>query len=161
VTSLLFTQTRVGQHGRTFTILKLRTLDEEGRVTRPFLRHTGLDELPQLWNVLQGDMALFGPRPEVPEKHAVFEQTVPGWDERLLSKPGILALAQVSGVGRNCDRFTHESRRRQLALDLEQIYGPRLRTRLRIIARLPGALLRGQQDAGSEEAYEAQAATSR
>ena len=97
--SIIFRQTRMGFGGRTFTLYKFRTMQvnndglpvtasDDNRITPVgrFLRKTKLDELPELWNVLTGDMALVGPRPEVP--HFVDIKN-PLWQIVLLSKPGI------------------------------------------------------------------------
>src|SRR5262249_20621003 len=106
-----YTQTRVGRNGRLFTIYKVRTmmhkcesltgprwsLPGDPRVTRGghFLRVTHLDELPQLVNVLRGDMSLIGPRPERPEFVPELERAVPRYRERLAVLPGVTGLAQV------------------------------------------------------------------
>ncbi len=106
--SPLFTQQRVGQFGRLFTIYKLRTMKHEectyavspsdrgdSRVTRigRFLRKTSIDELPQLFNVVRGDMAIVGPRPEMPFIVHRYER----WQHcRHLRKPGITGLWQIS-----------------------------------------------------------------
>src|SRR5439155_12868491 len=105
----LYTQTRLGRNGRPFTIYKLRTMQHrcesltgarwstpgDPRITPVgrFLRKTHLDELPQLWNVLRGDMALVGPRPERPEFVPQLEQAVPHYRDRLLVRPGVSGLA--------------------------------------------------------------------
>jgi lipopolysaccharide/colanic/teichoic acid biosynthesis glycosyltransferase len=107
----LYTQTRVGRGGRPFTIYKLRSMDHrcesltgarwavpgDPRVTPVgrMLRRTHLDELPQLWNVLRGDMSLIGPRPERPEFVPRLEQAIPHYRERLRVRPGVTGLAQV------------------------------------------------------------------
>ena len=117
----LFRQTRVGKQGREFTVYKLRTMRadaeslleslreqneaadgllfkirEDPRVTRvgKYLRKWSLDELPQLWNVVRGDMALVGPRPPLPGEVALYGAEVA---RRLLVRPGITGLWQVSG----------------------------------------------------------------
>jgi lipopolysaccharide/colanic/teichoic acid biosynthesis glycosyltransferase len=106
-----YTQTRVGEHGRLFTIYKLRTmvhkcesltgprwsLPGDPRVTRvgQLLRATHLDELPQLLNVLRGEMSLIGPRPERPEFVPELERALPGYWQRLTVRPGVTGLAQV------------------------------------------------------------------
>ncbi|OON75372.1 exopolysaccharide biosynthesis polyprenyl glycosylphosphotransferase [Streptomyces tsukubensis] len=111
---VLFRQERVGLHGRHFTLLKFRTLRPDtshesatrwnvagdrrmSRVGR-FLRRSSLDELPQLWNVVRGDMSLVGPRPERPYFVAEFSRTYAGYPARHRAKAGITGLAQISGL---------------------------------------------------------------
>ncbi|MFF2190000.1 sugar transferase [Streptomyces sp. NPDC058155] len=111
---VLFRQERVGQNGRPFTVLKFRTLrpaDDTEAATRwsvandrrmstvgHILRRTSLDELPQIWNVLRGDMSLVGPRPERPFFVANFSKTHPGYAARHRMPVGITGLAQVNGL---------------------------------------------------------------
>jgi exopolysaccharide biosynthesis polyprenyl glycosylphosphotransferase len=135
--SVLFRQTRCGLNGRSFTLYKFRTMVEgaeerrrellhlnemngpvfklrsDPRVTRlgRLLRRFSLDELPQLWNVLRGDMSLVGPRPPIPEEVAQYKR----WQRRRLAmKPGLTCLWQISG--RNDLDFD-----RWMQLDLEYI----------------------------------------
>ena len=96
-------QERVGHRGRVFRIWKLRTMragtgSPEDRVTAfgRLLRVTHLDELPQLWNVLRGDMVFVGPRPEMLGLHHWATATLPGFEERLRVPPGLTGLAQVT-----------------------------------------------------------------
>jgi lipopolysaccharide/colanic/teichoic acid biosynthesis glycosyltransferase len=108
---LLFRQSRVGLNGKTFQIIKLRsmrqqvtppanqtwTADGDTRITRVgrFIRKFRLDEIPQLINVLLGDMSLVGPRPEQPELARMLEQEIPYYDQRHSLRPGITGWAQV------------------------------------------------------------------
>jgi lipopolysaccharide/colanic/teichoic acid biosynthesis glycosyltransferase len=101
---VLFRQTRVGLGGRGFTIVKFRTMRHAGvspssdleRATPlgRVLRATSLDELPQLWNVLRGDMSLIGPRPTLPEQVAHYSPRQHG---RHAIRPGLTGWAQVNG----------------------------------------------------------------
>jgi lipopolysaccharide/colanic/teichoic acid biosynthesis glycosyltransferase len=99
----LFYQRRTGLDQEPFTLIKLRTMDSERRVTRVgrWLRPLGLDELPQLWNVLRGDMSLVGPRPELPELVERYERQFPGYRARHAMRPGITGWAQVNGLRGN------------------------------------------------------------
>ena len=126
----IYTQTRVGLRGRPFTIYKLRTMihncesltgprwamPDDPRITRLgyFLRVSHLDELPQLLNVLRGDMSLVGPRPERPEFVEELERALPAYRGRLEVRPGVTGLAQVQ-LPADTDL---ESVRRKLAHDL-------------------------------------------
>jgi lipopolysaccharide/colanic/teichoic acid biosynthesis glycosyltransferase len=128
-----YSQVRLGRDGRPFRIFKLRTMvdncEQFGGVqwSRPgdprvtflgrLLRCTHLDELPQLWNVLRGDMSLVGPRPERPEFVPALEKAIPGYRARLLVKPGVTGLAQVQLPA---DTDIH-SVRRKLAYDLHYL----------------------------------------
>jgi exopolysaccharide biosynthesis polyprenyl glycosylphosphotransferase len=110
---VFYRQTRVGRDGRLFQLWKLRTMRkgaeiETGAVLASpgdprmtgigrALRSARVDEIPQLWNVLRGDMSLVGPRPERPEFTGEFAQSVPGWALRHSVRPGLTGLAQVSG----------------------------------------------------------------
>lgn len=125
-----YRQTRVGQYGQHFNIVKLRTMVDkcesltgprwcipgDPRVTRlgQILRATHLDELPQLFNVLRGDMSIIGPRPERPEFLPKLERALPGYRNRLLVRPGVTGLAQVQ-LPPDTDL---ESVRRKLRFDL-------------------------------------------
>lgn len=96
----LFRQKRVGRNGALFTILKFRTMSGENVVPSAFcqwLRATALDELPQLINILKGDMSFVGPRPLIPEELTELSR-VPGGNIRLSVLPGLAGLAQIYGT---------------------------------------------------------------
>ncbi|MGC8640479.1 MAG: sugar transferase [Isosphaeraceae bacterium] len=128
---LFYSQERVGQGGRRFRIIKFRSMrtdaerdigpiwasDHDTRCTRigDWLRHTNIDELPQLWNVLKGDMSLVGPRPERPFFVDQFRVEIPEYDLRLAVPAGMTGWAQVHGWrGRT-------SLRKRLQYDLDYI----------------------------------------
>ena len=108
--SIFYSQIRTGLNGKKFTIYKFRsmcqnaeqmgvqwTAEKDPRITRIglWLRKTRIDELPQLWNILKGEMSLIGPRPERPEFDVQLRQAIPYYDVRYLVKPGITGWAQV------------------------------------------------------------------
>jgi exopolysaccharide biosynthesis polyprenyl glycosylphosphotransferase len=139
---IIYRQTRLGEGGRPFTIYKFRTMvadaeasgqpqwaaEGDQRITSVgrFLRRTHLDEIPQIWNVLKGDMSIVGPRPERPEFVAMLEKEMRFWSRRLLIKPGVTGWAQVrSGYSSDCasraDKLSYDLwyiRHRTLAVDL-------------------------------------------
>jgi lipopolysaccharide/colanic/teichoic acid biosynthesis glycosyltransferase len=128
-----YSQNRVGRNGQIFRIYKIRTMVQDSeartgpvwasvddaRVTRlgRFLRETHLDELPQLWNVLRGEMSLIGPRPERPELACKLELIIPRYNERTILRPGITGLAQVQ---RPADTSVEDVRRK---LEFDLYYG--------------------------------------
>jgi lipopolysaccharide/colanic/teichoic acid biosynthesis glycosyltransferase len=111
--AIFYRQIRVGLQGRHFTIIKFRTMNEDAerdlgpiwsvprdpRCTRPgyYLRRLGLDELPQLWNILRGDMSFVGPRPERPHFTREFRKQYHGYDVRQTVQPGLTGYAQIHG----------------------------------------------------------------
>lgn len=97
---VFFRQCRIGRDGRPFTMLKLRSMDAHGRVTRigRLLRPLGIDELPQLWHVLTGEMSLVGPRPEIPDLVRRWQRDLHSYAARHVVRPGITGWAQVNGL---------------------------------------------------------------
>jgi lipopolysaccharide/colanic/teichoic acid biosynthesis glycosyltransferase len=132
---VLFRQQRVGLHGREFAILKFRTMRPEAYPGEPdavrdtrlgrILRSVSLDELPQLWNVLRGDMSLIGPRPTLPEQVRHYSPRQHG---RHTVRPGLTGWAQVNG--RNSIPWPE-----RIELDLDYIARRSLALDLRIVAR--------------------------
>jgi len=125
----LFRQKRVGEHGQMFEIYKFRSMydgsdkkdltpaeHDDARITRvgKWLRRTRIDELPQLFNIVKGDMSFVGPRPFVPEQEMEYAEKIPFYKERWLVKPGATGWAQINR-GYN---VTLEDNRDKLAYDL-------------------------------------------
>jgi lipopolysaccharide/colanic/teichoic acid biosynthesis glycosyltransferase len=147
---VLYRQRRVGMHGREFDVIKLRTMvtgaeaigaglavDEgDPRITRvgAFLRRTSIDELPNLVNVLRGDMAIVGPRPTVPVQVAQYTERQ---RRRLAVRPGITGWAQVNG---RASLPWHE----RIELDLWYVEHRSWALDLRIIARTARLVLHGE-----------------
>ncbi|MFN8202430.1 MAG: sugar transferase [Solirubrobacteraceae bacterium] len=145
----IYRQRRVGRHGREFDVLKLRTMvhgaegmgagmavaEGDPRITRvgAFLRRTSIDELPNLVNVLRGDMAIVGPRPTIPVQVAQYTERQRG---RLAVKPGITGWAQVQG--RAALPWSQ-----RIELDLWYIEHRSWRLDLEILKRTVGVLLDG------------------
>ncbi len=136
----IFRQLRVGEHGKLFTVFKFRSMYDgsdkkkllpaehgDSRVTRvgKWLRRMRIDELPQLFNIVKGDMAFVGPRPFVPEQEEECAAKIPFYRERWLVKPGATGWAQINR-GYN---VTLEDNHEKLAYDLFYIKNVSLGTR--------------------------------
>lgn len=153
---VLYKQVRVGQGGRPFTLYKFRTMCDDAerngttwaapndpRVTKVgrFLRKSRLDELPQLWNILKGDMSVVGPRPERPEFVGPLATLIPFYDERHLIKPGLTGWAQIN--------YPYGSSvadaRRKLQLDLYYVKHMTLELDLIILLRTLGTFFLGSR----------------
>jgi lipopolysaccharide/colanic/teichoic acid biosynthesis glycosyltransferase len=159
---VLFRQRRVGQGGETFSMLKFRSMrvaldsasfvpvagsapggvegvDRRTAVGR-FIRRTSLDELPQLWNVVRGDMCLVGPRPERPEHVERFSDEVVGYAARHRVRVGLTGLAQVEG-----SRGATSCIATRAQLDNAYIESWSLGLDAKILGRTVGAVLRGAE----------------
>lgn len=149
---VIFTQQRLGKDGRAFTMYKFRTMytdaesasgatwaeKDDPRVVPVcrWMRKSHMDELPQLWNVIRGEMSLVGPRPERPEIMDELAKVYPDVHARLAVRPGITGLAQVrNGYDTSVDAF-----REKLKSDLEYIKLQSWRQELRILAATFGKL---------------------
>ncbi len=147
---IIYRQTRVGKDGTPFTIYKFRTMhrraedatgpvlatENDPRVTGPgrLLRGTRLDELPQLWNVLRGDMSFVGPRPERPEFVRQYEDEIQGYRERFKVRPGLTGYAQVNGE-------YHTSATTKLKYDLAYMYNRSFWLDLKILSETAKVML--------------------
>ena len=142
---VMYRQDRVGLHGKVFTLLKFRSMrvdaeaagpcwatERDPRITRvgAFIRAQRIDELPQLLNVLRGDMSLVGPRPERPCFTGQLARIIPRYDEREAVLPGLTGLAQV----RYAYGASVQDARIKLDYDLSYIANRSLRLDLRILA---------------------------
>ena len=147
---ILYRQTRVGQHGRHFELLKFRSMrlehpgDRQWDAPRQdltpiggFLRRSGIDELPQLWNVLRGDMSLVGPRPERPFFVEQFAATVPGYRDRHRLAVGLTGWAQVHGLRGSDTSLPHRTRFDNSYIDRWSLW-----LDIVVIVRTMGVLLR-------------------
>ena len=109
---VIYAQERLGLNGKPFMIYKFRSMHQEAEADGPrwaspdddrctrlgrILRRSRLDELPQLYNILRGDMSIVGPRPERPCFYYEFESYIPGFKNRMAVMPGLTGLAQVNG----------------------------------------------------------------
>ena len=146
--SPLFAQRRSGYRGAPFVIYKFRsmTVREDGatvvqavrddvRITRfgRLMRRTSIDELPQLFNVLNGDMSLVGPRPHALAHDEYYGALVPGYAARFHAKPGITGLAQVSGLRGRTETIDDMARR--VAKDLDYIRSWTIASDIKILFR--------------------------
>lgn len=140
---IIFKQERLGKDGKPFTMYKFRSMrtdaeadgpkwaeKEDDRCTKvgAFLRKTRLDELPQFWNILVGEMSLVGPRPERPFFYDEFETYIHGFRHRLAVRPGLTGWAQVSG---GYDLKPEE----KIVYDMEYIANMSARMDLRCVVR--------------------------
>lgn len=149
---VIYVQERVGKGGKLFKVYKFRSMysdaeahgaqwahGDDGRVT-PFgkwMRDHRVDEIPQFWNILKGDMSLVGPRPERPAFCNEFEKRIHGWHYRTLVRPGLSGLAQVEG---GYDLLPRE----KAALDLRYIEKRSLLLDLKIILKTFGVVGTGE-----------------
>ena len=149
---VIYAQRRVGKDGKIFDVYKFRSMyidaeargaqwaqGDDPRVT-PFgkvMRKTRLDEIPQFWNIVKGDMSLIGPRPERPAFCEEFEKRIHGWHYRTCVRPGLSGLAQVTG---GYDLLPKE----KVVLDLEYIETRSVSRDLRIILKTLGVVSTGE-----------------
>lgn len=150
---IFYAQTRSGRGGQPYQIIKFRTMrrdaeadgqphwakedDERATRTGRFLRRTHIDEIPQFWNVLRGDMSLVGPRAERPELVEMFQRHVPFYRARLMVKPGVTGWAQVNfGYASTIDETIVK-----LEYDLYYIKHRSLLTDLVILLRTPATII--------------------
>jgi len=150
--SPIYTQVRVGKDGREFRVYKLRSMvnnaekfgpvwaqEGDARVTRvgKVIRKYRIDELPQLLNVLMGEMSIVGPRPERPKFTEEFEAQYPGFMKRLQVKPGLTGLAQIKG-----GYLLKPSEK--ILLDIEYIENLSLKNEIIIYWKTIGVIIKGE-----------------
>jgi len=142
---LFYQQARVGQHGKVFQMIKFRSMVVDAEIDGPvwaevndervtpigyFLRKSHIDELPQFWHILCGDMSLIGPRPERPEFVAQLAEELPDYELRHVIRPGLTGWAQVNyGYGSSVDDAAiklsydlHYVREQNWRMDVEILY---------------------------------------
>ena len=151
--SVLYSQERLGLNGKKFMLVKFRTMradaesdgaqwsqgENDSRITGfgAFLRRTRLDELPQLWGCLKGELSVIGPRPEREIFYNKFEEHVHGFSERLKVKPGLTGLAQING---GYDLRPEE----KVAYDVEYIKNRSLWLEIKILFKTVGVIFAGE-----------------
>ena len=148
---VFYSQERLGKHGKKFRLYKIRSMHDDAekdgakwadqnddRVTKigKFIRNTRIDELPQLLNILKGEMSIVGPRPEREIFTIQFEEEIPGFSQRLNVKPGLTGWAQING-GYDI------SPREKLEYDLYYIKNRSLRLDFKILFKTVGIIING------------------
>jgi len=150
---VFFRQPRTGKNGDVFDILKFRTMrihqssgvaqatKNDARVTTigSFLRRSSLDEIPQLLNVLKGNMAIVGPRPHAVEHDRLYSRIIPTYTGRFAVRPGLTGWAQVNNLRGETD--TVDKMEMRVKFDLEYIRNPSFRFELLILLMTPLVLL--------------------
>ncbi|HDR6273160.1 MULTISPECIES: sugar transferase [Bacillus] len=149
--SPIYFQERLGINGRKFNVLKLRSMvkdaelngpqwanENDSRITKvgSFIRKTRIDELPQLLNILKGDMSFVGPRPEREYFYKQFDAYIPEFKDRLIVKPGLTGWAQING-GYNLDP------KEKLKWDMEYIERKTIKMDIRILCKTVLIVLNG------------------
>lgn len=149
---IIYKQERVGKHGKLFNVYKLRSMrvdaekygaqwaqNNDPRILKVgnFIRKTRIDEIPQLFNILKGDMSIIGPRPERPMFTMQFNDDIDGFINRLLVKPGLTGWAQVNG---GYDMTPEE----KLQWDIDYIQRRSVFIDIRIIFRTVKVVLTGE-----------------
>ncbi|HDR4285693.1 TPA: sugar transferase [Bacillus anthracis] len=147
----IYFQERLGSNGKKFNVFKLRSMVKEAEINGPqwadendsritkvgsFIRKTRIDELPQLLNILKGDMSFVGPRPEREYFYKQFDTYIPEFKDRLIVKPGLTGWAQING-GYNLDA------KEKLKLDMEYIEMKTIRMDIRILCKTVLIVLNG------------------
>lgn len=146
---VIYKQERLGKGGKVFVMYKFRSMYQNSEKNGPqwakinddrctkvgrFIRQYHIDELPQLWNVIKGDMSIVGPRPEREFFYCEFEKRVPGFRTRLLVDQGLTCIAQVNG----CYDLTPEKR---LVYDMEYMNGQSIWMDMKCILRTFSAVV--------------------
>jgi lipopolysaccharide/colanic/teichoic acid biosynthesis glycosyltransferase len=153
---IFYVQNRVGKGGKIFKMYKFRSMvngaerqcgpvwakENDPRITPigRIIRKTRIDELPQLFNVLKGEMSMVGPRPERPEFVATLRQEIPEYTKRLKLKPGLTGLAQVNHRYDTC----LDDVRKKLESDIEYMEKQNLSIDLKILTKTIGVVLTGK-----------------